>query len=108
MRLPGYSGGFLVDRAAWKSILSTTVIVGGLGFPVLVEFIKRVRPSRWTLNTRITLLATAGLLVIGPALVLALEWSNPLTLSFPLMLSTPTVQTPANSAPHRSQYHSVG
>jgi potassium uptake TrkH family protein len=60
--------------------VSLAFITGGLGFPVLVEFIKRVRPSRWTLNTRITLLATAGLLLIGPALVLALEWRNPLTL----------------------------
>jgi trk system potassium uptake protein TrkH len=60
--------------------MSLAFIVGGLGFPVLVEFIRRVRPSRWTLNTRITLLATAGLLVIGPVLVLALEWGNPLTL----------------------------
>lgn len=55
-------------------------IVGGLGFPVLVEFGRRARPSRWSLHTRITLAATALLLAIGPIVILAFEWTNPGTL----------------------------
>jgi potassium uptake TrkH family protein len=60
--------------------ISAAFIVGGLGFPILVEFRRRVRPRRWSLHTRITLLATAVLLVVGPVTVLLFEWDNPATL----------------------------
>jgi Trk-type K+ transport system membrane component len=56
------------------------LIVGGLGYPVLLEVL-RVRPvGRWSVHTRITLVATVVLLVIGPALVTISEWTNPATL----------------------------
>ena len=55
-------------------------IIGGFGFPVLVEFGRRVRPRRWSLHTRITVAATACLLFAGPFLVLVLEWTNAGTL----------------------------
>ena len=55
-------------------------IIGGLGFPVLVEFGRRVHPRRWSLHTRIVLVATAALLMVGPAVVLTFEWANPDTL----------------------------
>ena len=60
--------------------ISAVFVLGGLGFPILVEFVRRVPPRRWALNTRITLLATGALLVVGPLLVLVLEWSNDATL----------------------------
>ena len=55
-------------------------IIGGLGFPVLVEFGRRVKPKRWSLHTRITVIATIVLLVVGPVSVIVLEWTNPATL----------------------------
>jgi Trk-type K+ transport system membrane component len=60
--------------------VTAAFIIGGLGFPVLVEFGRRVKPRRWSLHTRITVLATLALLVIGPTVVLAFEWRNPGTL----------------------------
>lgn len=65
----------------WIVILAVTVaiIIGGLGFPVLVELRQR-RPRRWTLHARLTLLTTAALLVIGPVVVGLFEWTNPDTL----------------------------
>ncbi len=60
--------------------ITAAFVIGGLGFPILVEFRKRVRPSRWSLHTRITLFATAFLLVAGPLTVLVFEWTNPGTL----------------------------
>ena len=60
--------------------ITAAFVIGGLGFPILVEFRKRVRPRRWSLHTRITLVATAFLLVIGPLMVLVFEWTNPGTL----------------------------
>ncbi|MEO6654132.1 MAG: TrkH family potassium uptake protein [Ilumatobacteraceae bacterium] len=60
--------------------ITAAFVIGGLGFPILVEFRRRVPPRRWSLHTRITLGATAILLIVGPAIVLAVEWTNPSTL----------------------------
>lgn len=60
--------------------ISAAFVIGGLGFPILVEFRKRVPPRRWSLHTRITLMATAVLLIAGPLMVLVLEWTNAATL----------------------------
>lgn len=61
--------------------VTAAIIIGGLGFPVLVELRRRGRqPRRWSLHARITLLATATLLVFGPLVVLVVEWTNPATL----------------------------
>jgi trk system potassium uptake protein TrkH len=74
-------------------ILAVTLgfIIGGLGFPILVEINRRrrmratsdsgtIRLSPWSVHIKITLLATAVLLVVGPVVVLAFEWTNPDTL----------------------------
>jgi trk system potassium uptake protein TrkH len=56
------------------------LMIGGLGYPVLSEVL-RVRPlARWSVHTRITLVATVVLLVIGPVVVTISEWTNPATL----------------------------
>jgi potassium uptake TrkH family protein len=63
------------------------IIIGGLGFPVLVD-LRRVR-GRWhhlTLHSKVTLATTAALLVLGVVLLSALEWRNPATLG-PMPLS---------------------
>jgi potassium uptake TrkH family protein len=60
--------------------ITAAFVLGGLGFPILVEFRRRVRPHRWSLHTRITLSATLVLLVAGPLVVLVAEWTNPDTL----------------------------
>jgi potassium uptake TrkH family protein len=56
------------------------LILGGLGFPILVQFRHHLRLRRLSLHARITLLATAILLVAGPLVVLVGEWDNPATL----------------------------
>lgn len=60
--------------------VSLAIIIGGLGFPIIIELRRRLRPRQWSLHTKITLFATAVLLFIGPAVLLAFEWSNPGTL----------------------------
>lgn len=57
------------------------VILGGIGFPVIVQLRKHLRsPLRWTMNTRLVLFGTVVLLVAGTVYITALEWSNPKTL----------------------------
>ncbi len=60
--------------------ITAAFVIGGLGFPILVELRRRVPARQWSLHTRITLTATLALLVIGPAVVLVAEWTNPDTL----------------------------
>lgn len=67
-------------------------IIGGLGFPILVELHRRghlsgratvstVSSARpWSVHLKVTLFATLALLVVGPVIVLSLEWTNPDTL----------------------------
>ncbi len=74
--------GFVVDP--WICLpITLAVIVGGIGFPVIIELGRRVRvrrASRWSLHTKITLAVTGLLIVAGTALVTIAEWSNPGTL----------------------------
>ena len=65
-------------------ILLTTAgatILGGLGFPVIVQLLKHLgTPRLWTMTTRIVVVATPLLLVLGTVYIAALEWTNPGTL----------------------------
>lgn len=57
------------------------VVIGGLGFPVVLEILRvRLRPRRWSIHTRLTLVMTALLLVGGTLFVTVAEWANPHTL----------------------------
>lgn len=57
------------------------IILGGLGFPVLRQLRKEFRrPLHWSMNTRIVLIATLALLLVGTAYVVVIEWDNPGTL----------------------------
>lgn len=64
-------------------VVSAAIIVGGLGFPVLVDLYEHRRSRRWpqlTLHSRMTIVATACLLVAGVIWVGVAEWTNPATL----------------------------
>ncbi|OZM78974.1 ATPase [Pseudonocardia sp. MH-G8] len=58
------------------------VVLGGIGFPVLLELGRRIRTGtrRWSLHVRITVITYAVLLVVGVAAFLITEWRNPATL----------------------------
>ncbi len=71
--------GFLGDGFVLMPI-SVAIIIGGLGFPVLMELLRNRRPGTWSLHTRLTLLMTGVLLVGGTAFITLAEWGNPGTL----------------------------
>ncbi|MGY1845238.1 TrkH family potassium uptake protein [Modestobacter sp. SYSU DS0875] len=61
--------------------INAAVIAGGLGFPVLMQLRRDLRvPRKWVMNTRLVLLGTGVLLVVGTVFLTALEWRNPATL----------------------------
>lgn len=58
--------------------LATATIIGGLGFPVIVQILKHApRPRRFTMHTWLVLVGTAALLLIGTVAIALLEWDNP-------------------------------
>ncbi len=72
--------GFVSDPVIGLT-LCASVILGGLGFPVILELRKRFRrPLLWSMNTRLVLVFTPVLLVLGTAFITVLEWNNPATL----------------------------
>lgn len=70
------------DSAAntWLILLpiSLGVLIGSLGFPVILVLRQAgwLRFSRWNLNTKLTVVTTFALLLVGWVLWTALEWSN--------------------------------
>lgn len=61
--------------------LCAAIILGGLGFPVIIQLLREFRrPLRWNMNTRLVLTMSAVLLVVGTVYITVLEWSNPATL----------------------------
>lgn len=61
--------------------VAAAVFIGAIGFPVVADLLRDPRrPARWSLHTKLTLVGTAILLVVGFAAILAYEWNNPATL----------------------------
>ncbi len=70
------------------------VILGGLGFPVLLQLRKEFRkPLHWSMNTRIMLWGTVVLLVAGTVYITALEWSNDRTFGTVVLVALGAVMT---------------
>ncbi|MFI1966141.1 TrkH family potassium uptake protein [Streptomyces pathocidini] len=80
----------LVDYADDPWILlpmAAACILGGIGFPVLLELLRGSRVGsrsraahRWSLHTRLTVVTYGLLLVAGMLMICLLEWGNPGTL----------------------------
>ena len=70
-----YAGDWLVTGA-----LAALITLGGLGFPVLVNLYSLRKTRRLTLHSKLVLITSAALIVVGVLSVAALEWSNPATL----------------------------
>jgi trk system potassium uptake protein len=79
--------GYVTDP--WISLtICAAVIVGGLGFPVVFELARSWRrPKNWSVLTRITVIVTVALLVVGTVVFLIAESGNPGTLG-PLTTGT--------------------
>ena len=78
-------GGFrsLSSVAGDPVILATfglLILLGGLGFAIVGDAVTKRRWHRFTLETKIVLLTTAAILVVGTFALTLFEWSNPATL----------------------------
>jgi trk system potassium uptake protein TrkH len=73
--LAPYAGDPAVNLA-----LIALIVLGGLGFPVLVNLYHYRQARRLTLHSKLVLFTTAVLVLIGVLSVALLEWENPATL----------------------------
>ncbi len=61
--------------------IALAVILGGLGYPVLIELFRKYRfPLTWNMTTRAVVVVTPILLLTGTVFIAAIEWTNPATL----------------------------
>ena len=80
---PTIPGGDLVPYAGnWLIVgaLVAVITLGGLGFPVLVDLYSFREDRRLSLHSRVVLITSAILVVVGVASVAFFEWTNPHTL----------------------------
>ena len=78
-----YTDSFIGFANDWflSIAICLAVIFGGIGFPVLQSLaVHKLKWRMWPMHTKLMISATAVLLVLGTALFLAFEWSNPRTL----------------------------
>ena len=57
------------------------ILLGGIGFSVILDVLHTRRWSRLTLHSRVVLLVTGILVLSGTLLICLLEWNNPKTLA---------------------------
>ncbi|EPR76731.1 Potassium uptake protein TrkH [Leifsonia rubra CMS 76R] len=70
-----------VDDPVISLTLCAAIILGGLGFPVIVQLLRYGgNRLKWSMNTRIVIAATPLLLVFGTLYITLIEWNNPATL----------------------------
>ncbi|WP_418792183.1 TrkH family potassium uptake protein [Phosphitispora sp. TUW77] len=79
--LGNYKGltGYVTDIPL-NLIISFLIIVGGLGFGVIVDLISKKKWKLFSLHTKIIVSTTAMLVFIGTTAVFLLEYNNPATL----------------------------
>jgi trk system potassium uptake protein TrkH len=71
--------GFVGDPVVLTAI-GVLILLGGLGFAIVGDVFAKRRWWRLALETKVVLLTTVALLVVGTSAVLVFEWSNPATL----------------------------
>ncbi len=92
--------GFVEDPLI-NFVIMGLIIVGGLGFSVILEMLGGRRFRRMTLHTKVVLTSTGVLILSGFLLTLLFEWTNPETLG-PLSFSGKLLASLFNSVTPRT------
>ena len=69
-----------VDDFVVNIVITSLIILGGLGFAVIADISETQRFRRFTLHTKIVVTTTALLIVIGTLYLFIMDYSNPKTL----------------------------
>ena len=79
LKEPGGLSAFRGDEIV-LGILAALILLGAISYWVIVDVVRYRRFSLFTLNTKLVLILTAALLLIGMSVFLASEYQNPATL----------------------------
>ncbi len=60
--------------------ISLLIILGGIGYPVILDVIKNKKLSKLNLHSKIVIFSTVTLILFGMVFIFALEFNNPQTL----------------------------
>ncbi len=71
---------YYVNSVTVTITVSLLIILGGLGFPVILDIIKNKKLSKLNMHSKLVLLSTTLLIVFGMAFIFVLEINNPQTL----------------------------
>jgi trk system potassium uptake protein TrkH len=63
-----------------SGVIACLVIIGGLGFPTIMELARYPKTKRMSLNTKVVIKVTTFLILAGALIILLLELSNPKTI----------------------------
>ena len=77
---PGQNMIFFNDDPVVLITMMTLITVGGLGFVVWQELATIRSFKRFSVYTKLVLIATGVIMVVGAGIILLLEWDNPATL----------------------------
>ncbi len=69
-----------VNNVTISITISGLIILGGIGFPVILDVVKNKKPSKFNIHTKVVLVSTAVLILVGMIFILAVEYTNPKTL----------------------------
>lgn len=69
-----------VDNFMIVMTISALIILGGIGFPVMLDVINTKKISRLNMHSKIVIVATTILIVIGSIFIFIVEFNNPKTL----------------------------
>ena len=61
-------------------VISLLIIIGGIGFTVLIELINYRKSKRLSANSKIVLTVTGSLILAGAVIIFLVEYNNPATL----------------------------
>lgn len=76
----GYTG--YVTNTIVSSVIGILIVIGGLGFYVITEIINHnhKKKRRYSLHTRVVIIMTFTLIIVGTILFFILEYNNPKTM----------------------------
>ena len=71
---------YYVNNFTITITISLLIILGGIGFPVILDVVRNKKLSKLNIHSKIVLFSTAVLIVFGMLFILVLEYNNPKTL----------------------------
>lgn len=71
---------YYVNNFTITMTISGLIILGGIGFPVMLDIVKMKKFSKFNLHSKVVLITTVILISIGMLFMLTVEFNNPATL----------------------------